>query len=96
MIWDGAGFHRAKHLKVPANVTLVTLPPYSPELNPIENLWHFLKSHHWSNRVYEDFEQLIEAAELAWKKVCLDTETMKTVCNGMCQQVGDSYPSNLV
>jgi transposase len=50
MVWDGAGFHRAKHLQVPANVTLVELPPYSPELNPIENLWHYLKSHHWSNR----------------------------------------------
>lgn len=81
MVWDGAGFHRSQHLKVPANVTLVTLPPYSPELNPIENLWHFLKSHHWSNRMYKDFEQLNQAAELAWKKVCLETETMKTVCN---------------
>jgi len=81
MVWEGAGFHRAKHLKVPANVTLVQLPPYSPELNPIENLWHFLKSHHWANRVYENFEQLTGAAEHAWTKVCLDTHTMKTVCN---------------
>lgn len=81
MVWDGAGFHRAKHLKVPQNVTLVELPPYSPELNPIENLWHFLKSHHWSNRTYDDFEHLTEAADQAWKKVCLNKETMKTVCH---------------
>lgn len=81
MVWDGAGFHRAKQLKVPANVTLVALPPYSPELNPIENLWHFLKSHHWSNRAYEDFEHLIQAAELAWNNVCLNIQTIKTVCN---------------
>lgn len=46
MVWDGAGFHRAKQLMVPASLTPVALPPYSPELNPIENLWHFLKSHH--------------------------------------------------
>ncbi len=78
MVWDGAGFHRSKDLKVPANVTLVTLPPYSPELNPIENLWHFLKSHHWSNRTHKDFEQLHQAAELAWKKVRLDSETVKS------------------
>ena len=40
MIWDGAGFRRANNLKVPANVTLIPLPPYSLELNGIENLWH--------------------------------------------------------
>ena len=38
MIWDGAGFHRANDLKVPANITLLPLPPYSPELNGIELL----------------------------------------------------------
>ncbi len=42
MVWDGAGFHTAKALQVPPNITLVQLPPYSPELNPIENLWQHL------------------------------------------------------
>ena len=63
MVWDGAGFHTSKALIVPENITLVQLPAYSPELNPIENLWHFLKSHHWSNRVYKDFDHLTEAAD---------------------------------
>lgn len=81
VVWDGAGFHRAKKLKVPGNITLVSLPPYSPELNPIENLWHYLKSHFWSNRVYADFDALMEAAETAWRSACLDTDLMKTVCN---------------
>ena len=40
LVWDGAGYHRAKELVVPDNVTLLSLPAYSPELNPIENLWH--------------------------------------------------------
>ncbi|TWT99729.1 hypothetical protein Pla108_06720 [Botrimarina colliarenosi] len=62
MVWDGAGFHTAKALAVPENITLVRLPPYSPELNPIENLWHYLKSHFWSNRVYDDYEALEQAA----------------------------------
>jgi transposase len=44
-IWDGAGFHRARDLVVPSNITLMPLPPYSPELNGIENLWHDLRSH---------------------------------------------------
>ena len=39
MIWDGAGFHRANDLNVPDNVTLIPLPPYSPEFNPTEGVW---------------------------------------------------------
>ena len=81
MVWDGAGFHRSRRLQVPSNITLVQLPPYSPELNPIENLWHFLKSHHWSNRDYKDYDHLTLAAEQAWQKVCLNAETMQSVCN---------------
>jgi transposase len=80
MVWDGAGFHTSKQLRVPDNITLVTLPPYSPELNPIENLWGYLKSHYWSNRAYADYEALEQAAIDAWKKAVLDQELIKTVC----------------
>jgi transposase len=45
LIWDGAGFHTSNRLRTPPNVTLLQLPAYSPESNPIENLWHYLKSH---------------------------------------------------
>jgi transposase len=44
MVWDEADFHTAGKSKVPLNVTLVPLPPYSPELNPMENLWHYFRS----------------------------------------------------
>jgi transposase len=80
MIWDGAGFHVAGKLQVPDNVTIIQLPPYSPELNPIENLWHYLKSHFWSNRAYADYDELEQAAIQAWKKAALNPELMKTVC----------------
>lgn len=80
MLWDGAGFHVAKALCVPENMTLIALPPYSPELNPIENLWHYLKSHFWSNRAYDDYEALEQAAVDAWQKAALDPQLMKTVC----------------
>ena len=62
LIWDGAGYHTSGDLVVPANVSLIQLPPYSPELNPVENLWHYLRSHYWSLRVYRDYEALEEAA----------------------------------
>jgi transposase len=81
IVWDGAGFHRAAQLVVPANISLIELPPYSPELNPIENLWHYLKSHYWSNRTYHDYDHLLDAAQHAWQTACLLPELMKTVCN---------------
>jgi transposase len=80
MVWDGAGFHRSHQLVVPQNVTLIQLPPYSPELNPIENLWHYLKSHFWSNRSYVNYAALEEAAMSAWRIAALDSELMQTVC----------------
>jgi hypothetical protein len=80
LIWDGAGFHTAKALVVPANVSLIRLPPYSPELNPIENLWHYLRSHYWSNRVYEDWEALKEAAVAGMVAVGTDVDRIKSVC----------------
>jgi transposase len=80
LIWDQAGYHTSGTLKVPANVTLMQLPPRSPELNPIENLWHYLRSHHWSNRAYTDYDALCEAACDAWQTSCLDVELMRTVC----------------
>jgi transposase len=80
LIMDQAGFHTSKSLRVPANVTLIYLPPYSPELNPTENLWHYLRSHHWSNRQYEDYAALHIAAREGWRAVCLDPEKIKSVC----------------
>ncbi len=80
MVWDGAGFHRAKALRVPENITVVELPPYSPELNPIENLWHYLKSHFWSNRSYDDYDALEAAAMDAWRRAVLDQQLVKSVC----------------
>ena len=40
MFWDEGGFHMAGHMRAPPNLTLIPLPPHSPELNPVENLWH--------------------------------------------------------
>lgn len=80
LVWDGAGYHRANDLVCPENITLLTLPPYSPELNPVENLWHYLRSHHWSNRKYETVDDLFDAAEAAWRATCLNPETIRTVC----------------
>ncbi len=80
LIWDGAGFHRSGQLVCPANVTLLRLPPYSPELNPIENLWHDLRSHCWSNRIYASYDALFDAAEDSWRTRCLSPQHIRSVC----------------
>jgi transposase len=80
LIWDNAGHHVGRGLVVPENVSLIGLLPYSPELNPVENLWHYLRSHHWSHRVYLDYEALRDAAVVAWRAVCLEPEKIRTIC----------------
>jgi len=49
-------------------------------LNPAENLWHYLRSHYWSNRLYKTWEDLKQAATEAWRRMCLRPELVKTVC----------------
>ena len=58
VVMDCAGWHRSKDLIVPANIQIIYLPPYSPELNPVERLWQHLKSNTIRNRVYETIEGL--------------------------------------
>jgi transposase len=88
LIWDGAGFHTGGDLVVPSNVSLIQLPPYSPELNPVENLWHYLRAHHWSNRRYRDYNELQDEAARSLCAVSEDPETIKTVCNAPYLQRG--------
>ena len=78
LILDGAGWHKSRALAVPENVTCLILPPYSPELNPVENLWHYLRSHYLSNRAYADYGALFEAVGAAWRS--LTPERLRSVC----------------
>ena len=75
---DNAGWHVAKALSVPQNITLLPLPPYSPELNPVERLWAWLRSHQLSNRIYQDYDDLLNETDRAW--LTLDAQTIKSIC----------------
>lgn len=81
LIRDGAGYHTGRELVVPEHVSLIRLPPYSPELNPVENLWHDLRSHHWSNREYEGDGGLESEAVRSIRVACGEAENLKTICN---------------
>jgi transposase len=78
LVMDRAGWHKAKGLALPDGITVLLLPPYSPELNPVENLWHYLRSHYLSNRTYDDYDALLDAGTAAYRK--LTPEVIKSVC----------------
>ena len=60
LILDQAGWHGAKDLKPPSNISLLPLPPRSPELNPQENIWQFLRANWLSNRVFKSFDDIVD------------------------------------
>jgi transposase len=60
LIWDQASWHKSKSLKVPDNIALKSLPPYSPELNPVEKLWQWLKKHLCRNRLFAYLDDLMD------------------------------------
>lgn len=78
LVLDQAGWHVAKGLHVPDNITLLYLPAYSPELNPVERLWCWLKEHQLSNRIYRDYQDLLDAGTQAWNS--LSTQRIQSVC----------------
>ena len=79
LVLDNAGWHVAKSLKVPSNLTLLHLPPYSPQLNPVERLWAYLKSHYLSNRVFKDYSAILEVSTHAWN--ALSADHFKSICH---------------
>ena len=80
MIMDRAGWHVSKGLAVPANITILLLPPYSPELNPVERLWLYLKSHFLSNRVFTDYDHLVRAGGDAYRTIEPQREQLQSIC----------------
>lgn len=78
LIMDQAGWHVSRRLVVPSNITILLLPPYSPELNPVERLWGYLRSHYLSNRAYKGYQHLLDAGAAAWQ--CLTPERLRAVC----------------
>ncbi len=78
-VLDQAGWHVAKALKVPTNITLLHPPPYSPELNPVERIWAYLKSHYLSNRVFADYDNLLAASRDAWN--ALTPAQLQSLCH---------------
>ena len=81
LVLDRAGWHGAGALVVPANVTLVPLPPYSPELNPVERVWLHLKERFLSHRLLADYDAIADAACNAWNRLCAEVGRLTSLCS---------------
>ena len=80
VILDGAGWHRSQRLVVPSNITLLELPPYSPELNPVERIWHYLRSHWLANSVFTSLAEIMDACETAWNRFANNHGLIRSLC----------------
>jgi len=69
LLVDQAGWHSSDKLVLPANISIVLLPSKSPELNPTENIWQFMRDNWLSNRVFASFDDIVDHCCEAWNKL---------------------------
>ena len=79
LLLDRAGWHTTDKLNIPKNMTLIFLPSRSPELNPVENVWQYLRANWLSNRVFETYDDIIDAACDAWNKLTAAPEVITSI-----------------
>ena len=78
-IFDQAGWHVSAKLIVPPNITLVPLPPKCPELNPIENVWQYMRANWLSDRIFEAYDDIVDHCSDAWNKLAARPWTIMSI-----------------
>lgn len=81
VVLDGASSHKSKDLAVPNNVSLIFLPPYSPELNPAEQIWNQLRRDYFANRVFDSLNAATEQAEWGLSEMAANKTAMRSLTN---------------
>ena len=80
LVCDGAGWHQeGKRLRVPDNITLLRLPPYAPELNPMENVWAYLRANKLCALVWDSYDAIVEACSNAWRFLVSDPKRIQSI-----------------
>lgn len=80
LVCDGAGWHQpGNKLVVPDNITLLSLPPYSPELNPMENVWDYLRQNKLCARVWNTYDDILDACQSAWRFLTNDPHRIRSI-----------------
>jgi len=79
---DNASWHTCKEIEKPENITLWNIPPYSPELNPAEHLWHYIReTKKFNNRTFDSIQEVEEHLAIALKEMQTETEIIKSLTN---------------
>ena len=81
MVLDGASSHKGKELMVPENISLVFLPPYSPELNPAEQIWNGLRKNYFANKVFHSLDAATQQAEQGLFEMTSDKNAVMSLTN---------------
>ena len=79
LLLDRAGWHTTSKLDVPDNITPIFLPSRAPELNPVENVWQYLRQNWLSNTVFENYDAIVDAACAAWRNLIAQPETITSI-----------------
>jgi DDE superfamily endonuclease len=79
LLLDRAGWHVSRKLQVPANITLVPLPAKAPELNPVENIWQYMRENWLSNRIFTSYTDLLDHCCDAWTKLVEQPWTIMSI-----------------
>jgi transposase len=80
LVLDGAGWHQTGgRLHVPGNITLLHLPPYAPELNPVENVWEYLRANKLCGLVWDTYDHIVEACRSAWEFLINDPDRIRSI-----------------
>lgn len=90
VLMDGAGWHQASLVTDIDNVSIIKLPPYSPELNPVEQVWSWLRQHHLANRCFKGYEDIVESCSEAWNDFVSCTKRVVKMCQRDWIEVGKS------
>jgi transposase len=81
VVLDRAGWHLAKELKIPLNISLLSLPAYSPELNPQEQVGRQIKHTHLANRTFKNYDEILTACSKAWNSFINSPGNIRSLCS---------------
>jgi transposase len=82
IVLDGAGWHQTGgRLKVPPNLTLLPLPTYAPELNPVENVWQYLRANGLSHKVWDSHDAIRDDCSTAWNALAASPKRIRSIAH---------------
>jgi len=80
VLLDQAGWHTTENLKIPSNISFLPIPPYSPELNPMEQVWQQLRKIKLSNTCYGSYEEILDSCCEAWNTFVSEEDNIRNLC----------------